>query len=218
VAIASRGYGAGGIGAEVAIGDGIIGIGGRAQAHDPRRGASAPSCATAARSASASSNAASTPGSRRRSRCPDSPTRRRSSRCPMLAGDGWSACSRSRAATRCAFDEWDEAFLQIVANQIAMGIDRMQEDDEERAPRSPANAAPERAPERVRKLRFVFYRNDDCVFVDGEYLVRNVPGKILWKLLKQHQRDRGHASSPTASSASTPRSACRLSRTTSRAA
>ncbi|HNV26369.1 MAG TPA: hypothetical protein PKI21_08865 [Nitrospira sp.] len=34
---------------------------------------------------------------------------------------------------------------------------------------------------------FWFYHADTCIFVDGEHLIANVPGRILWRILKQHQ-------------------------------
>ena len=47
----------------------------------------------------------------------------------------------------------------------------------------PPSIAPQRAPA-TKERRFTLYASDDCVFVDDEYLVRNVPGRILWKLLE----------------------------------
>jgi hypothetical protein len=85
------------------------------------------------------------------------------------------------------FATWHEAFLGIVADQVAAGIERLAASEAEdpvtagRASRAPAPKAPAAA---QKKRSFVFYQNDDCVFVDGEYLIRNVPGRILWKLLK----------------------------------
>jgi hypothetical protein len=86
-----------------------------------------------------------------------------------------------------AFAEWHEAFLHVLANQIAIGIDRLSEtaDDEEPEPAASSAAAPAASPR-----TFVYYRNDDCIFVDGDYLVRNVPAKILWKLLAAHRQGR----------------------------
>ncbi len=98
---------------------------------------------------------------------------------PLLAGERLVGVLAIESRDPLFFDEWDEAFLQIVANQIALGIDRMR----------PAGGAPSAEDTGRRTRRFVFYRNDDCVFVDGEYLVRNVPGRILWKLLGQYQRE-----------------------------
>ena len=110
---------------------------------------------------------------------------------PLLAGDRLVGVLAVESHDPLCFDEWDEAFLQIVGSQIGLGVDRM----EAAAGRGAAAAAagpgapPPLAADGRRVRRFVYYRNDDCIFLDGEYLIRNVPGKILWKLLDLHRRE-----------------------------
>lgn len=96
---------------------------------------------------------------------------------PLLLEDRLIGVLAVESRAPCAFTEWHEAFLGIVANQIAAAIERFSEVEPEC----------ESGPERTRS--FCFYKNDDCVFVDGDYLIRNVPGKILWKVLTLHQRE-----------------------------
>ena len=91
-----------------------------------------------------------------------------------------------RDATR--FGEWHEAYLEIIGNQIALGIDHMADDEEDPAAPQLPIAKPEPA-DLGRRRTLTYYVNDDCVFIDGEYLIRNVPGRILWKLMREHQRD-----------------------------
>jgi hypothetical protein len=91
---------------------------------------------------------------------------------------------------RNQFEFWHEAFLGVVANQVAAHIQRLAQAEDEPRPapaRRPAAPRPRAAGKRRRHL--VFYQNDDCVFADGEYLIRNVPGRILWKILKAHEQE-----------------------------
>ena len=57
-----------------------------------------------------------------------------------------------------------------------------------RASTEPGAAPPTLSPAAPRvvgsRRRFRFFPSDDCVFVGDEYLIRNLPGRILWKLLK----------------------------------
>jgi adenylate cyclase len=91
---------------------------------------------------------------------------------PLLVQDRLVGVLVIECKDSMTFAQWHEAFLQVLANQIASGIDRMAEREEQ-----PSETT----------LSFCYYRNDDCVFVDGEYLIRNVPGKILWKVLRAYQ-------------------------------
>ncbi|HEY8926925.1 MAG TPA: GAF domain-containing protein [Polyangia bacterium] len=120
---------------------------------------------------------------------------------PLLVRDRLVGVLAIESRTAGAFASWHEAFLGIVADQVAAGIERLathDADEPDTAARTattgptgagsagdPGAASSEAGPGGGRRRRqVVFYQNDDCVFVDGEYLIRNVPGRILWKLLK----------------------------------
>jgi predicted pyridoxine 5'-phosphate oxidase superfamily flavin-nucleotide-binding protein len=189
VTIASRGYGKGGIGAEVPLGAGVIGTAAASRRMVKVAGVGRElnyGRAIRGRLAAAGEHEKLLP----EIPLPGLPDAEAQLALPLLAGDRLVGVLAVESRNALQFDEWDEAFLQIVANQIAAGIDRMQQDDDgEGNASTAAPPAPSRAPAR-RARNFVLYRNDDCVFVDGEYLIRNVPALILWKLLCAH-RDSG---------------------------
>lgn len=186
-AIASRGYGPGGIGAEVAPGEGIIGTVAARRRIIRLSGVGAElryGRAVRERVEACGEGARLLP----EIPLPGLPDAEGQLALPLLAGDRLVGVLAVESRNPLQFDEWDEAFLGIVGNQIALGIDRMQAAEEE-PPQAPPRASPPAPAPRGRARRFTFYRNDDCVFVDDEYLVRNVPGKILWKVLDAHRRE-----------------------------
>jgi adenylate cyclase len=108
---------------------------------------------------------------------------------PLMIEDRLVGALAAESRDPVAFREWDEAYLEIIANQIALGIDRVSQlDDTMSRPAAEVRIAPPppvATPQPVPSKRhtFTYYRDDDAVFLDNEYLIRNVPGRILWKLL-----------------------------------
>lgn len=171
VTVASHGYN-GAIGAEVKIGEGVIG--------------SVAEAKKLVRIACVSSDlryghAIREQYERTRTKLPEIPLPRLADAesqmaIPLLVQDRLVGVLALEAKHSLTFAQWHESFLQILANQIASGIDRMSERDGD-------------DDEAETKLSLCYYRNDDCVFVDDEYLIRNVPGKILWKVLRAYQEE-----------------------------
>jgi adenylate cyclase len=100
---------------------------------------------------------------------------------PLLVQDRLVGVLAVESRNPLGFDEWHEAFLTIIGNQAAMAIERMveREDDVDVPPPARPSVTDTR-----RSHAFRFYKGEDCVFVDGEYLIRNVPARILWKILR----------------------------------
>lgn len=184
--IASRGYDGEGVGAEVAVGDGLIGTVARQKKvlrisgldRELSYGRAMRRAMVAADGGNALSAEIPLPG------LPDA---RSALLIPLCLCDRLMGVLAAESHDALAFDEWHEAYLEVLGNQIALGIERMSETP----PEEPAvELDPSPPPEHDgRRHSFCFYKNDDAVFVDGEYLVRNVPGRILWKLLGQWSRE-----------------------------
>lgn len=176
VTIASRGYEAGGVGAEVSVAQGLIGT--VAATGSPLRLSGMESLLRYSRAVRGTVEAAGGGGGLRRAiPLPGLPDAESQLALPLLVEDRLVGVLAFESRDPLAFEPWHEEFLLVLANQIAIGVDRLSE-----APEEEAGAEP--APDASARHAFVYYRADDCVFVDGEYLIRNVPGKILWKLLR----------------------------------
>ena len=187
VTIASHGYGATSIGAEVRIGEGLIGV--VAKNRTLLRVLGLDANLQYSRQVRAEFERAGTATQLVTAEVPlpGLPDARSQMAIPLLVQDRLVGVIALEARDTITFSQWHEAFLQVLANQFASAMENIAErDDEEDDDDAPAAGSSTTVP---RPRAFTYFKNDDCVFVDGEYLIRNVPAKILWKLLRMHQTD-----------------------------
>ena len=93
------------------------------------------------------------------------------------------------------FHEEDRATIELLGAYLALAIQnallREAEPDDTPAVDAPAVGAGPALAAAGRRARHevAYYQGDDCVFVDGEYLIRGLPARILWKLLSAQHGD-----------------------------
>ncbi|MFZ5892665.1 MAG: GAF domain-containing protein [Myxococcota bacterium] len=186
--VASLGYGDAGIGAEVALGEGLIGS--VAERRKTVRIAHVESELRYGRAIRSAAEKSLPLPSAREIPLPGLADVRSQLAIPLVAQGRLLGVLAVESRRALGFEDWHEAFLDIVGAQVAAALDnamlRAEAEESRELPRVSERSSSE--PPCLRKRRnFCFYKNDDCVFVDDEYLIRNLPGRILWKILKSHQ-------------------------------
>ena len=186
--LASHGYDAAGIGSEVRLGEGIIGM--CAARSAPMRVSNLGAMLTYARRVRSEyeANVGEAPGLE----IPLPGLERPESlvAVPALVLGQLIGVVAVESPARLAFDEDDEALLTIVAGLIGSAVELDAAEERAATPERtlsaapPPEARPAAGPTRVR-----YFPADGSVFLDGDYLIKGVAGRILWSLLEHHDRD-----------------------------
>jgi adenylate cyclase len=180
--MASNGYDGSPAGAEVAFGDGLIGVAAQRRrvvcvANVLRErimaGAVAESAAARGRSAPA-----------REIPLPGLPDVQSAAAVPLVLHGELEGVLYLESQTAGQFGAHNEPLLRIVAGHLAAALSALDRDQEE----APAVApVPSTSPAPVAAaLEITYYQADDSVFAGGEYVIKGVPGRILWKLARDY--------------------------------
>jgi adenylate cyclase len=181
VTIATRGYPDNGAGAEARFGEGLAGI--VAESRQPIR---ISGLMRGMLYAYAMHKAAAAPAGTRPHRIPfpGLPNPESQLGIPLLVRGELVGVLCLESDVPYRFHEEDKAAIELLGSYVALAIQNIQITDRaaEAAPESPtAHHLPREVVNGRREV--LFYESDQCILVDGEYLIRSLPAKILWKLL-----------------------------------
>lgn len=182
-AVASRGFAHSGIGAEIPVGDGVIGV--AARERTPIRISHMSSDYTYGRAVRNSSRLAGFDGSTEIP-FPGQPDAQSQLALPLLDRGHCLGVLYVESTQPRRFGYVEEDLLCVIATQLATRIAllRMQEDEVEPAA-SATGTVPFGPPLVLRR-----YAENDSVFVGEDYLIKGVAGALLWKLLREHAAGR----------------------------
>ena len=203
VTIATRGYAENGAGAEVRFGEGIAGV--VAEARKPIRISGLMRGMLYAFAMHQDAAAAAAGVNRRRIPMPGLANPESQLGIPLLVRGELVGVLCLESDIPYRFHAEDKSSIELLGSYLAIAVQNMQLQERSVETAEPATPAPVRrgAPppassERASRRDIVYYAADECILLDGEYLIRSLPAKILWRLLTERQTT-GRRNSRTAS-------------------
>jgi adenylate cyclase len=184
VTLASCGYEADGIGSEVVLGDGVIGLAGLRRA--PMRIGNLQRmlayARTVQRMAARDGRAVGAEVD-----LPGLPGARSQLAAPLLARGALIGVVAVESEAALAFDEVDEHIITVLGLLVGAALDREQlatTDAEVVTVTAPPTSPP--APSGQDGIRLRHYAVDGSTFLDGSYLIKGVAGRLLWKVAQEY--------------------------------
>ena len=181
VTIGSRGYGRTGVGSEVALGDGLIGT-----AAAERRPVKVSDMSRVQRFGSAIRGSTADENRTRIIQLPGLPDAMSQLALPMLVHGALRGVVYVESAKRFAFTPDDQAALVLIATQAAAAVALTESEASESV--VIAATAPTASPA-GHAFRVVHHPHDDSVFIENEYLIKGVAGRLLVHLLRCFLRE-----------------------------
>jgi adenylate cyclase len=187
VTYATRGYPQGGVGAEVQFGEGIIGV--VAEARQPIR---ISGLVRGMLYALAAKKRAEEIGWRPQEEVKLPGLENPSSQLgvPLVVRGELIGVLCIESETAYRFHEEDKNTIEMLGASLAIAIQNMQLKEAAYEP-SPSVPVAAKTPVKTKRgtREVAYYSSEEVVMIDGEYLIRSLPARILWKLLKTHQRE-----------------------------
>jgi hypothetical protein len=188
VTLATRGYPQGGVGSEMQLGEGIIGV--SAEAQKPIRISGLFRGMLHARAvAMRAMEAGHSPD--RQVPLPGLENPESQLGVPLVVRRELIGVLCIESETPYRFHEDDKTTIEMLGSHLAVAIQNMQLRESEEAKLAPRAAAPARPPSRptATHREVTYYRGEEVLMVDGEYLIRSLPARILWKLLTTKKKE-----------------------------
>jgi adenylate cyclase len=190
VAIATRGYAEDGAGAEVRIGEGIAGV--VAEARKPIRISGLVRGMLYALAMHREAEGKAGPP-RPKIPLPGLQSPQSQLGVPLLVRGELVGVLVLESEAPYRFHEEDKASIEVLGSYLAIAIQNMQLQERaqdalaEPEPAAAAAQVPQASPKGAAHREVVYYAADECILLDGEYLIRSLPARILWRLLQAHE-------------------------------